>query len=708
MTWKTSTAKGWLLSAAALSAFLALAPIGSAQVEVDAQRVAFERELERVRKKMEQGDWKVARKRLESALGEHAEAPYVFAHLGEIELALKRCEFWKDRPEPDISGLLKGELRSSDRRTGRIELHYEKDRPHDFQRAGMATLLPIEFSGPYKIESSEGTSPTLLVCCRGQESIQVSFGRVFHLGINNPAHKKPTQRWVKIISNLRGRDGKIERKLKEKDFTSKRGLDKEIFEVRVTGNQVRAYFNGKSLLSAAKPRDLWGSIAVTAGGPYNTLDIEGVATGWLQRKVDESFRDEWTEFERSWVLADHVPAWLAEKVREDPTPLDTATETHGLPAEASKGDVRKWNRAVAQIDRGRYDLALRAMDELTEKGLECGQVIRLRAVALRGLRRSAEALELLFRCVERYPDLHQARHDLARTLLVNGRFEEALTVVADAIEAGAPPMGLQPISITANKALHGPAWSGKSVYSSRHYTVSSDLSEAICRTVALELEETFRHVSRRLGFGEHVEGKKFQVYVFSGEASYLDYIEDVFEGRGDNTLGMYSFYLKQLLVLDSPRRADFMHTVRHEGFHQFLDAQLETPPIWLNEGLAEYFAAARTDTSWRDGKLERRRLEVLRTPRPGRSKLEQRLTPLSAFLHLESGAFMRNASYNYAQAWAFVHFLRHTSRENRTRFDSLIESLRAGVANRKAIESAFEGCDLDELDVEFREYVEGL
>jgi hypothetical protein len=35
-----------------------------------------------------------------------------------------------------------------------------------------------------------------------------------------------------------------------------------------------------------------------------------------------------------------------------------------------------------------------------------------------------------------------------------------------------------------------------------------------------------------------------------------------------------------------------LRTVRHEGFHQYLDRMLPETPVWLNEGTAEYFETA--------------------------------------------------------------------------------------------------------------------
>ena len=56
-------------------------------------------------------------------------------------------------------------------------------------------------------------------------------------------------------------------------------------------------------------------------------------------------------------------------------------------------------------------------------------------------------------------------------------------------------------------------------------------------------------------------------------------------------MGLYSPALKQLLIWNQPNRKKMLETVRHEGFHQYLDGVMSDPPPWLNEGLAMYYEA---------------------------------------------------------------------------------------------------------------------
>lgn len=686
-----------------LVALALLAPLRAATpapIAEDSEE-AFEQELDRVQNKMDDGDWDQALRRLERALESHAGEDYVLAHLGRIELALKRCTFWQAQGEIDLAAGLEGAL-EYDLRRGTLKLSYEPEAPTDFQAQGMAKVLPVVFDGPYSIELEDGPDPSVIVCARGQESISFGFSRVFYLGVGNPGQKKPTERSVRLRRRYLDRKGELQEESKTKDFTSKRNLEKRTYRVAVSGSSVKASFNGKSVLSCRKEADLWGQVAFALTIPKSKITIEGQASGWLQARLDTLVEADWRRFEQGWSLDEHLPAWLATAQRGAPAPA-AALDAGLPPSELTGADLEQWNLAVERLTTEDFSGAREVITPLLARQPRLVEGHRLLAGTWLGERRRAEALAALESGALHAPGSVALRRDLVELLLMSGEFQGCLEAIAEALTAGLPAAEFQALSVTANKALQGPAWSTKSEFESRHYRVSSDLSRDVCRTIALELEETFRHVSRRLQLGEHLEERKFQVYVFSGSGRYLDYISDVFGGKGENTLGMYSPSLKQLLVLDSSDSERLLHTVRHEGFHQLLDSELERPPLWLNEGLAEYFAAAREGRGgWRDGKLNEGRLAALKGTYAGR------LLPLERYLYQSHAEFMRDPGRSYAQAWGLVHFLRHSSRENQGLLEALMAGLLRGADNRSAIQAAFAGRDLAALDADLASFLSKL
>jgi hypothetical protein len=217
------------------------------------------------------------------------------------------------------------------------------------------------------------------------------------------------------------------------------------------------------------------------------------------------------------------------------------------------------------------------------------------------------------------------------------------------------------------------------------------------------LEKFYRKYNARL---QRIAGaakkRMFRVFLFSGAEGYNAYMEDLIGGRVPHTNGLYSGTTKQLLIWNLPDTENMLRTIRHEGFHQYLDQVVADAPMWMNEGMAEYFEGSKlVKGSWSDGEMNEDRIETLR---------DEELTPLKQFLWMPQGAFMDEdrVSMNYAQAWVFVHFLMHGGGDNKKRFEKLFDALVAGESSNDAVDKAFGDADLKQLDGEFSAYVQGL
>lgn len=96
---------------------------------------------------------------------------------------------------------------------------------------------------------------------------------------------------------------------------------------------------------------------------------------------------------------------------------------------------------------------------------------------------------------------------------------------------------------------------------------------------------------------------------------------------------------------------DFEIDVRHEATHAILHATLNDVPLWLDEGLAEYFEMPRDKRSDGNPHLQTIKLMLRQNEMPRLDELET-IRDLSA---------MRRE--HYRDAWAWVHFCLHGSRE---------------------------------------------
>ena len=170
-----------------------------------------------------------------------------------------------------------------------------------------------------------------------------------------------------------------------------------------------------------------------------------------------------------------------------------------------------------------------------------------------------------------------------------------------------------------------------------------------------------------------------------------------------HTAGLYSPVLKQLLIWNLPNRTDMLRTIRHEGFHQYLDTLAKDVPPWLNEGMAEYYQGSRSALGRPSpGRLQPRHLRSLALMR-GKGRV-----PVEELTRMPYPKFYANPINNYAQGWALVHFLRRSTRRNRAIMDRLLQGLKAGKPYDAVRKEAFAGVDMKHLDAKFWEYVRAL
>jgi tetratricopeptide (TPR) repeat protein len=500
------------------------------------------------------------------------------------------------------------------------------------------------------------------------------------------------------------------------------------FELRVTVGEkdVNCSHRGKQFVSCGKEKDDWGSLAFDVGGGFEEVVLAGKAEpSWIQGLVDKARQDLLAEFAKRWQPKDDLPAWLFEKgpvvVQEDPL-------ARGLPADLDEQGATLVERALKVHATGEAALALRLLDgaeipdvvrdylgglflhdlgrdeeaaalcrKVREKDPDFVPSVLIEVRALAALGRDDEALALYREVLAKHPRAGDLHADAALFMGGRGRWDEANRVVGTALSSGLRSERLDATSRMVHKALNGPAWPRGHDYSSQHYLVSSDLDPKVCFEASQILEQAYAVFSSRLERAAATT-ERFKVFLFSGQAGYQDHILDLLGETVPHSAGLYVPSLRQLFIWNLPEREDMMKTVRHEGFHQYLHRIMDDPPLWFNEGLAEYFEEAKViQGKWTTGAPRHDHLELLKPPQP-----------LEKFLFLDRRAFMANAGPNYAQGWAFMHFLLHSSRENRQLFDRFWDSFKRIPSHAEAIRAALGDRTVASLEPEFRVHVDVL
>ena len=138
-------------------------------------------------------------------------------------------------------------------------------------------------------------------------------------------------------------------------------------------------------------------------------------------------------------------------------------------------------------------------------------------------------------------------------------------------------------------------------HTTAHYALAGTVSDGKLRDYAQALELAYREYAK--GFGELLDRQKpgrdddaadrFRVVILAKSAEYKEFTRAYFGERAEHSTGQFVPAARLLIIRDSKDREGTYGTLFHEAFHQFARRHMPAIPIWLNEGLATYYATAR-------------------------------------------------------------------------------------------------------------------
>lgn len=710
----TATARGGIRILTCIAAVvLLLATPGGAAANEDPE--AFERGLERIRGYVRSGRAGNAKRSMKTLLEEHEGADYARVRRAELIDLAKRIGFAIEHPTPKASEFVSGELLEWNPNTGAIRIKYTPKTAQDLVRRDRDLLMfPAEFTGPFEIR------------IRGPRYVrQGDRGPVAYIG---PAEDEDgVEHSTRIVFGLQSWTAYGNEYSLPSSLTQFEG-DEEVaedgrkiapcktnarfkLEVRVRQSRVEAKACGKALGKVRKPKDVFGLFLFRAA-QWSDLEIEGtIEPSWIQGRIDEAQEDERDIFASTFDPEEHLPAWLfeastrtlgTESMAEVATGTSLAHRTQYLIASAAlmSRRFRKVEEivetlesedatALAKLLRGMLALGRYDLDEaskLFEASIEIETTYphaELLLGIIETLRKDKNGAKRLGAVRAKYAAIGRTYYVPTWLLMFDGRVGEARTVSRLAAQHGLEGEAKQTMDRALLMAENGPAWDKTYKYESKNYAVYSDMGEKACKDTARELERMFSLYQSTVANVRSDRTRKFKVYLFSGEAGFRGYMGRLRYFWGPSSggaAGVYSPVLKQLLIWNLPRREFMMETVRHEGFHQFLDRFIPDAPTWFNEGMAVYYEATRNE----DG-----RLQVGEPSRDSLRTLEETETlELDAFFAMEPREFYKRGHAAYAQAWSIVHFLRHSNSMWRGRYNAFIKRL-GEVSGERAMKEIF-------------------
>ncbi len=157
-----------------------------------------------------------------------------------------------------------------------------------------------------------------------------------------------------------------------------------------------------------------------------------------------------------------------------------------------------------------------------------------------------------------------------------------------------------------------------------------------------------------------------EVHLFDSEQAYREFMQlefpmfperrALFVKQGDDLL-VYAFWGKRI-----------GEDLRHEITHGYLHALIPDMPLWLDEGLAEFFELGVERQGLHKGHL----LQLAKSYREGTWRPD-----LQRLESLRDAAAM--TQLDYAESWLWVHFLLESTPDNRALLQRQLAQLRAGI-----------------------------
>ena len=215
-------------------------------------------------------------------------------------------------------------------------------------------------------------------------------------------------------------------------------------------------------------------------------------------------------------------------------------------------------------------------------------------------------------------------------------------------------------------------------YQTSYYNVQTDLPLESVREISVRMTAMAEEYHRRTkGFSGTIR-KRMDFQVFSNP---LDYYR---AGGMPGSIGMYDG--RRLMAMALGEKT--WHIVQHEGFHQFAHRAIGGDlPIWVNEGLAEYFGIGIwTGDGFVTGLIPPDRLDSIQGYIRGKQ-----LVGFEEMLEMSHQAWAMNMSTrNYDQAWSMTHFLVHGDQgKYRDAFASFINDVSKGRSPKGAFARRF-------------------
>ena len=264
-----------------------------------------------------------------------------------------------------------------------------------------------------------------------------------------------------------------------------------------------------------------------------------------------------------------------------------------------------------------------------------------------------------------------------------------------------PPLILIWLLIIIAPAFGKDAWTK---VQSKNFTLVGNASESDMRKIAFKLEQFRQTLSLILPKASISTPIPTTVVLFKSDESFRQF-KPRYQGKiRDNVGGYFLSGPHRNYIALSLNRVGInpYEVIFHEYEHFVLHNSLVRLPLWLDEGLAEFYSTFDTEGELKVNLGIPVALHILRL----RNDL---MLPFKTLLAVDRKSPHYNetnkAGMFYAESWALVHYLMNGNDQKRQpQLVSFIQLLNSGMQNEEAFQKAF-GVDLNSFQNELDNYV---
>ena len=235
-------------------------------------------------------------------------------------------------------------------------------------------------------------------------------------------------------------------------------------------------------------------------------------------------------------------------------------------------------------------------------------------------------------------------------------------------------------------------------------TVIGDQPAPVLRDIAIQIEQFRAVVGGLIHDADRPPSVPTIVFVV-GQRKSLVPIVPLYNGKPISLAG----YLGQaddlnVMALSLEGFEESSAVAFHEYTHLLVQNAVRWMPVWLNEGLAEYYGSYTL--------IDRGKTAVIGRPKPEHILLlREKYLPIGELITVDQSSPMYNEgqprSIFYAESWAAAHYLMTTRPDGQAAVNAYVTAVAEGRAPVDAFRSAF-GVTPEEFDKELKVYVRRL